>query len=196
MNHLTGKRYEKALVWFRRDLRDHDHAALHHALKEARQVSCVFVFDSEILDLLPDRRDRRVEFIWLSIKELVQALDEMGGELHVLAGSARDVIPEMAGKLGVQTVYANHDYERRRMCAMRMCESGIQSQKFDARGTFIRMYLPELAGVHAKFVHEPWTMTTDEQREAGVLIGKDYPGPIVDHATARKRTLEIYAALR
>ena len=45
------------------------------------------------------------------------------------------------------------------------------------------MYLPELAKVDARFVHEPWKMTPDEQRAAGVVIGKDYPAPIVDHAT-------------
>jgi hypothetical protein len=45
--------YQKALVWFRRDLRDHDHAALSAALAEAKQVYCAFVFDSEILDACP-----------------------------------------------------------------------------------------------------------------------------------------------
>jgi len=46
-----------ALVWFRRDLRDFDHAALHAALTAHDSVHCAFVFDAEILDALP-RRDR------------------------------------------------------------------------------------------------------------------------------------------
>ncbi|MFZ4554036.1 MAG: deoxyribodipyrimidine photo-lyase, partial [Burkholderiales bacterium] len=46
---------DTALVWFRRDLRDHDHAPLHHALADAAKVHCVFVFDTEILDALEDR---------------------------------------------------------------------------------------------------------------------------------------------
>ena len=50
-----------ALVWFRRDLRDFDHAALYHALKSHHRVFCAFVFDSEILDALPNRADRRVD---------------------------------------------------------------------------------------------------------------------------------------
>ena len=41
---------DKALIWFRRDLRTHDNAALHHALRAARQVWCVFVFDCDILE--------------------------------------------------------------------------------------------------------------------------------------------------
>ncbi len=105
------KRYDVALAWFRRDLRSHDHAALYHALKEARQVHCVFVFDTEILDLLGDREDRRVEFIWSSVQELQRSLEEMGGGLHVLHGRARDLIPQLAHRFGVQAVYANHDYE-------------------------------------------------------------------------------------
>ena len=105
------KRYETALVWFRRDLRHDDHAAFYHALKDARQVHCVFVFDTEILDRLVDRGDRRVEFIWLSVKELARALEAMGGGLQVLVGRAREMIPALADKLGVQAVYANHDYE-------------------------------------------------------------------------------------
>ena len=478
MNDAAAKRYETALVWFRRDLRNYDHAALHHALENARQVSCVFVFDTEILDLLTERRDRRVEFIWLSVKELAQALGGMGGTLQILAGRARDLIPELAEELGVQAVYANHDYEpkanerdadvrhrleqlgcvfhtfkdqvifekdevlaqsgrpftvfshykrawlaklnafyckaysvkpyrqalassshsappsleqmgflptnlqrlelptgmtgaqrlfqdflrridayqegrdypgirgvsylsvhmrfgtlsireavrkaasiqtagasswlseliwrdfyfailhhfphvvghafkpeyeklqfansamhfsawcegrtgyplvdaamrqlnetgymhnRLRMvvasflvkdlhvdwrwgeayfakrlndfdlaannggwqwCASTGCDAQpwfrifnpmTQSRKFDAQGTFIRMYLPELAEVPERFIHEPWTMMADDQRAAGVRIGTDYPSPIVDHAVARKRALEIYSALR
>ena len=478
---MTGaavKRYDAALVWFRRDLRNYDHAALYHALKDARQVHCVFVFDTEILDLLTDRQDRRVEFIWLAVEELARSLKEMGGGLHVLAGRAREVIPMLSGKLGAQSVYANHDYEpiakerdaevgrslEQRGCALHTykdhvifekdevltqagrpftvfspykrawlarlnpfyCESypvdvyrdalartgssrlptleqmgfvrtnlkhmklptgmtgarrmlqdfleridsyrdrrnypgipgvsylsvhvrfgtlsirelvrtaasvqtagadtwlselvwrdfyfGIlhhfphvverafrpeyealcfpnskahfsawcggrtgfplvdaamrqlnetgymhnrlrmvaasflvkdlhvdwrwgeayfarklndfdmaannggwqwsastgcdaqpwfrifnpitQSQNFDAQGRFIRMYLPELAGVDVKFIHEPWNMTADQQRAAGVMIGKDYPAPVVDHAAARKRTLDIYGVVR
>lgn len=55
--------YTRALVWFRRDLRDFDHAALYHALKRSWQVVCAFIFDRDILDMLPDPADRRVAFI-------------------------------------------------------------------------------------------------------------------------------------
>ncbi|HQR12857.1 MAG TPA: deoxyribodipyrimidine photo-lyase, partial [Casimicrobiaceae bacterium] len=100
-----------ALVWFRRDLRDFDHAALYHALKAARAVHCAFIFDREILDALPDRDDRRVEFIWESVAELASSLAARGGALLVRHAVARDAIPQLAGELGVSAVYANHDYE-------------------------------------------------------------------------------------
>ncbi len=102
---------DTALVWFRRDLRDHDHAPLHHALANARQVHCVFVFDTEILDALEDRADRRVNFIHGSVVELDTALRAKAGGLRVLHGRARELIPALARELGVQAVYWGRDYE-------------------------------------------------------------------------------------
>jgi len=100
-----------ALVWFRRDLRDFDHAALYQALKAHAQVYCAFVFDTDILDTLPDRADRRVEFIWESVRELQQALRSQGGDLIVLHASARSAIPALVVKLKLSAVYSNRDYE-------------------------------------------------------------------------------------
>ena len=100
-----------ALVWFRRDLRLHDHAALHAALKTHAAVHCGFVFDTDILDALPSRADRRVEFIWESVRELQAALAAAGAGLRVLHGSAREEIPRLARHLGAAAVYANRDYE-------------------------------------------------------------------------------------
>ncbi len=104
----------KSVVWFRRDLRVFDHAALHHALRDAvhdgRSVHCVFVFDTAILAELP-RDDRRVRFIHASLRELDDELRKLGGGLIVRHGAARDVIPHLAAELGAATVYVNEDYE-------------------------------------------------------------------------------------
>jgi deoxyribodipyrimidine photo-lyase len=103
--------WNRALVWFRRDLRDFDHAALSHALRDARDVFCVFVFDREILDALPSPADRRVEFIHESVVELDGALRKRGGALIVRHAYAREAIPSLAADLEVDAVYANRDYE-------------------------------------------------------------------------------------
>jgi len=68
----------------------------------------------------------------------------------------------------------------------------LQSQKFDPHGVYIRSWLPELAGVPDKHIHEPWRMPERIQEQAKCHIGRDYPRPIVNHATARKRTLDTY----
>ncbi len=108
---MTARRHDRALVWFRRDLRDFDHAALAAALAAARAVHCAFVFDREILDRLPCPQDRRVEFIRASLVELDAALRRRGGGLIVRHASARQAIPELARELGVGTVHCNRDYE-------------------------------------------------------------------------------------
>jgi deoxyribodipyrimidine photo-lyase len=100
-----------ALMWFRRDLRAEDNAALYAALKAARRVSCVFVYDTEILDTLQDRADRRVEFIVQSVDALDAALRILGGGLTILHGPASREIPALAQRLGVDAVFANRDYE-------------------------------------------------------------------------------------
>ena len=98
-----------ALVWFRRDLRVHDHAALHHALKTHLRVYCAFVFDTTILDPLP-RRDRRVEFILRAVQEVAAALEEMGGALIVRHGDPLLEIPRLVEELGASALYFNRDY--------------------------------------------------------------------------------------
>ena len=108
---MTTVKYPSALFWFRRDLRAFDNAALHAALTNAERVHCVFVFDREILDVLTDKADRRVEFIWESVVELRAVLAAMGGALHVLYDTARDAIPKLAQTLDVDAVFTNHDYE-------------------------------------------------------------------------------------
>lgn len=102
---------DSVLVWFRRDLRSNDHAALAEATRRARQVHCVFVFDREILDALPRTLDRRVEFIRESLIELDEAFRSVGGRLIVRNGVAREEIPRLAASLGVDAVFTNRDYE-------------------------------------------------------------------------------------
>ncbi len=106
-----------ALMWFRRDLRASDNAALYHALKDALKnhasVYCAFVFDTDILQSLP-RADRRVEFIHESLVDLdaqLQKLSDGRARLLVLHGRAADELPRLAVELGATAVYANHDDE-------------------------------------------------------------------------------------
>ena len=115
MDFDSNRALARALVWFRRDLRSTDHAALHHALGAARQVWCVFVYDREILAPLP-RADRRLEFIHASVADLNRQLQRLGAShgqtqvrLIVRDGLAWQEIPRLARALDVQAVYYNHD---------------------------------------------------------------------------------------
>ena len=71
-----------------------------------------------------------------------------------------------------------------------------QSEKFDAEGKFIKRYLPQLAGLSAKAIHAPWLAKPQELSAAGLVLGQNYPLPIVDHAQARARTLLRYGVVK
>jgi deoxyribodipyrimidine photo-lyase len=115
------KRYDRGLMWFRRDLRAEDNTALHHALASCRQVWCVFVFDTEAPDAPSGERPgtpRRMAFVRACVVELDAQLRTLGrahGHAHtgliVRQGPARHLIPALAERLGVLAVFANHDDE-------------------------------------------------------------------------------------
>jgi deoxyribodipyrimidine photo-lyase len=65
-----------------------------------------------------------------------------------------------------------------------------QGQKFDPDGAYVRRWVPELARMPARYIHEPWTAPVTVLEQAGVTLGHEYPLPIVDHRTARQRFLD------
>jgi deoxyribodipyrimidine photo-lyase len=72
----------------------------------------------------------------------------------------------------------------------------LQGQKFDANGDYVRRWVPELAQLPTEFIHRPWEAPEAELARAGVTLGKTYPRPIVDHATARREALAAWQTLR
>ena len=189
-----------ALVWFRRDLRADDHAALSHALQAARQVWCAFVFDRAILDGLP-RADRRVEFIRDSLVDLDAQLRSLG-LAHGLAGvglivrhgDVQEQLPALASQLGVQAVYANHDDEpsataRDAQVRGRLAEAGIalhtskdhvvfeRSELLTATATPYSVFTPYKNAWLRKIgpgAVKPWPVA----RHAGALAAVPDPAPV------------------
>jgi deoxyribodipyrimidine photo-lyase len=72
----------------------------------------------------------------------------------------------------------------------------LQGKKHDPDGVFARRWLPELARMPDRFIHEPWKTPLDVQRVVGCVIAQDYPAPLVEHAWARERTLGAYRMAR
>lgn len=105
-------RFERGLMWFRRDLRLADNVALSQALRQCEKVYCVFVFDTAILSSLP-RDDRRVAFIDECVSGLQHDLRVAGGDLIVCHGDVEKEIPGLVQRLQINAVFANRDYEPR-----------------------------------------------------------------------------------
>ncbi|MES2426493.1 MAG: deoxyribodipyrimidine photo-lyase [Bacteroidota bacterium] len=99
------------IFWFRRDLRLDDNAGLYHALKNGCPVLCLFIFDPAILDKLDNKHDTRVTFIYDTIKELQQQLEEHGSSLLVLYDKVETAWHKILKDHDVAAVYTNHDYE-------------------------------------------------------------------------------------
>jgi deoxyribodipyrimidine photo-lyase len=74
----------------------------------------------------------------------------------------------------------------------RILSPARQQRRFDPGGEYVRRYIEELRAVPDPYLSEPSRMPVAVQREAGCVIGRDYPGPIVDHAAARREALERY----
>ena len=68
----------------------------------------------------------------------------------------------------------------------------LQGKTYDPAGVFVRRMIPALANVPVKYVHEPWLLPPLLAAEAGCVVRRDYPEPVVDHAAARARALDVY----
>ena len=72
----------------------------------------------------------------------------------------------------------------------------LQGEKFDAKGSYVRHWVPELAKVPTKWIHAPWRAPQGIIAEAGITLGRDYPLPIVDLANSRIRALQAWDAVK
>ncbi|MBD3223288.1 MAG: deoxyribodipyrimidine photo-lyase [Caldithrix sp.] len=99
------------VFWFRRDLRLEDNKGLFYALQDGLPVLPLFIFDTDILDDLKDKQDKRVQFIHQSLQNIQAQLREQDSSLMILHGQPLAVWAAMVKNLNINKVYTNHDYE-------------------------------------------------------------------------------------
>ncbi|CAD5192564.1 blue-light photoreceptor PHR2-like [Musa acuminata AAA Group] len=102
-----------SLVWFRADLRLHDHEALSAANADSLSLLPVFLFDPRDFGRSPTGFDRtgpyRARFIIDSVAELRRGLRRRGSDLVVRIGRPEVVLPELARAAGADAVYAHRE---------------------------------------------------------------------------------------
>lgn len=77
----------------------------------------------------------------------------------------------------------------------RVFNPASQGERFDAEGLYVRRWIPELAALPDRWLHAPWTAPDAVLAKAGVVLGRTYPRPIVDHGEARLRALAALKGL-
>lgn len=98
------------IFWFRRDLRIDDNVGFYKALNGKFPVLPLFIFDTEILNELPEN-DARVSFIYKSVQKLRDELEKHGSSIAVYHGSPSDVFKKITNEYNVQNIITNQDYE-------------------------------------------------------------------------------------
>lgn len=101
-----------SIMWFRRDLRLDDNAALYYALRSGEAVLPLFIFDKNILDDLEDKKDPRITFIYQALQEMQITLNKHHSTLEVHYGKPLDIYKHLLEKYNINAVYANEDYEQ------------------------------------------------------------------------------------
>ncbi len=71
-----------------------------------------------------------------------------------------------------------------------------QGERFDPKGHYVRHWLPELSSLPDKWIHQPWEAPQDALEQAHLILGENYPMPIVDLSDSRKRALTIWNELK
>lgn len=100
-----------SIFWFRRDLRLEDNAGLHLALKSGYPVLPLFIFDTNILNDLANKKDKRISFIHNALTGMQRKLQPTGSSLDVRHGSPQQLFKDLVAEYSIAAVYTNSDYE-------------------------------------------------------------------------------------
>ena len=99
------------IFWFRRDLRLDDNHGLYEALQGEYQVLPIFIFDSDILERLP-QDDARVTFIYETLQAINDKLQkDYGSAISIYFGKPLEIYQQLVQTNHIDTVFTNHDYE-------------------------------------------------------------------------------------
>lgn len=99
------------IFWFRRDLRLSDNAGLNAALRSDKKILPIFIFDSEILNQLENKYDRRVAYIHQALEGINEELKNHQSGIKTYHGKPLEIFKEIINEFDVETVFCNRDYE-------------------------------------------------------------------------------------
>jgi len=156
----TAMPENRILIWYRNDLRLHDHEPLHQALKQSAQVIPLYCFDSRQFGKtrfgFPKTGAFRAQFLWESVAALRTALRSRGSELLVRQGRPEVVIPELVQQWGIRAVHYHREVTAEELAVEHALTKALQTLAIPLKGfwghtlyhpddlPFQRSQLPEL----------------------------------------------------
>lgn len=99
------------LFWFRRDLRLIDNHGLYKALQSGLPVLPIFIFDTDILEKLENKEDKRVDFIFQALEKLNEYLEKQGKSIQIFFGKPIEIYENLSQQYDIESVFCNEDYE-------------------------------------------------------------------------------------
>lgn len=156
------------ILWFRRDLRLSDHAALTAAVDRGGPVIPVFIRDRLVDGLGAAPKFR----LGLGLGELAARLEDKGARLILRSGEATEVLKSLVKETGAGAVYWSRAYdpdsvERDTDVKSALKEAGVEAQSFAGhlmfepwtvetkQGGFYKVYTPFWRSVRGNDVPEP-----------------------------------------
>ncbi|MGB0930530.1 MAG: cryptochrome/photolyase family protein [Chitinophagales bacterium] len=124
-----------AIHWFRRDLRWDDNTALSKALSGEFPILPLFIFDTNILDKLENKYDRRVHFIHRELSCLQEGAVNAGSSLLIKCGKPIEIWKELLEEYDIGAVYTNRDYEPYAQERDKTIYDLLQKQKIPFKGS-------------------------------------------------------------
>ena len=100
-----------SIFWFRRDLRIEDNVGLYNALESGHPVLPLFIFDTDILNKLENKNDRRVDYIHQALTAIDEKLKTYNSVLKTFHGKPFDIFKSLQEEYDIQAVFCNRDYE-------------------------------------------------------------------------------------
>lgn len=162
-----------AIHWFRRDLRWHDNTALWQAVNGNLPVLPLFIFDTDILNRLTDKNDRRVRFIYRQLQRLQQQLAQHGSSLLVKYGKPIEIWQELTQTYNIAAVYANRDYEPYAQLRDQAVYQFLQSKGIPFKGCKDHVIFEKSEALTGS--HTPYTVFTPYSRKWRALYEQHTP---------------------
>jgi deoxyribodipyrimidine photo-lyase len=139
---------KRILIWYRNDLRLHDHEPIYEAVKEQAQVIPVYCFDErqfgETSFGFPKTGQYRAQFLLASVTDLKESLQKLGSDLIICRGLPEKIIPNIAQELNIDTVYYHEEVTAEELKVEQALKQALEKLKIKVESFWgATLYLPE-----------------------------------------------------